>query len=78
LKNYQNLRKHQINKAIKSLLSGKRGINVHLDKLPNPSKYVENWTILSDNYKKILIRGWQKEIQNGREQIEILKDILGN
>ncbi len=78
LKNYLGRSPDQINKAINTLQTGKRGINVHLDKISNPSKYVPNWNTLRSGHQQSLIRGWQKEITNGREQIEILRGILGN
>ena len=78
LKNYIGRSPNEINKAINSLQSGNRGINVHLDKIANPTKYVPNWNNLSPSYQQNLINGWQREITNGREQIEILRYLLGN
>ena len=66
----------QIQKAINSLKDGKRGIKTHLDKIANPSKYVEGWDVLRQSHKDHLIEGWRKEIQNASEQIDILSDLL--
>lgn len=76
-KNYIGRSPAEINKAINSLQTGNRGINVHLDKIANPSKYVKNWDALNPSHQQSLIRGWQKEINNSTEQIQILKGILG-
>ena len=78
LKNYLGRSADEINKAINTLQTGKRGINTHLDKIANPSKYVPNWNTLRPNHQQSLINGWQKEITNGTEQIQILKGLLGN
>jgi len=78
LKNYLGRNADEINKAINTLQSGKRGINTHLDKIANPSKYVPNWDSLRPGHQQSLIKGWQKEITNGTEQIQILKGLLGN
>ncbi|RZJ88541.1 MAG: hypothetical protein EOO20_13375 [Chryseobacterium sp.] len=78
LKNYMGRSADEINKAINTLETGKRGINTHLDKLANPSKYVPDWNILRPSHQQGLIKGWQKEILNGREQIQILRGLLGN
>lgn len=77
LKNYSGRSVDEINKAINTLQTGKRGINTHLDKIANPSKYVPNWNTLSSKHQQSLINGWQKEITNGTEQIQILRGILG-
>ncbi len=76
LKNYLGKSPKEINKAINSLQAGNRGINVHLDKVANPSKYVPNWNTLSPSHQQSLINGWQKEIINADEQIQILKEML--
>jgi hypothetical protein len=78
LRNYTRRSPNEINKAINSLQSGNRGINIHLDKIANPTRYVPNWNTLSPSYQQSLINGWQSEITNGREQIEILRYLLGN
>jgi RHS repeat-associated protein len=78
LKNYVGRSPSQINKAINTLQNGKRGINVHLDKIANPSKYVPNWNTLRPGHQQSLIKGWQSEITNGGQQIDILRGILGN
>ena len=78
LKNYMGRSADEINKAINTLQTGKRGINTHLDKIANPSKYVPNWNNLRPSHQQSLINGWQKEITNGNEQIQILRSILGN
>ncbi len=76
LKNYFSRGMKEINSAMESLQTGKRGIGVHLDKIANPSKYVKDWDSLRKQHQESLIRNWQKEIVNAREQIEILKGIL--
>jgi len=75
LKNYMGRNVDELNKSIHSLQYGKRGINTHLDKIANPSKYVDNWNQLTPAYQNNLIKGWQKEIKNGKEQIEILNTL---
>jgi len=77
LKNYLGRNPNEIRKAINSLQSGNRGINVHLDKIANPNKYVPNWNTLSPSHQQNLINGWQMEIMNNSEQIEILRALLG-
>gem|GEM_PF-6127070 len=76
-KNYVGRSADEINKAINTLQTGKRGINTHLDKIANPSKYVPNWNNLRPSHQQSLINGWQKEINNANEQIQILRGILG-
>lgn len=77
LKNYLSRSTEEINKAINTLQNGKRGINTHLDKIANPTKYVPNWNSLQAGHQQSLISGWQKEITNASEQIQILMGILG-
>ena len=76
LRNYIGRSPNEINRAINTLQHGKRGINVHMDKIQNPSKYVEGWNVLRSSHQESLIRGWSKEIQNAKEQIQILQDII--
>lgn len=76
-KNYVGRSADEINKAISTLQTGKRGINTHLDKIANPNKYVPNWNTLRSGHQQSLINGWQKEINNANEQIQILRGILG-
>jgi hypothetical protein len=76
LKNYRGRNANEIRKAIRSLQSGKRGIETHLDKLANPTKYVPNWKNLNPQYRQNLINDWQKEIINAKEQIQILEKLL--
>ncbi len=75
-KNYLDKTPTELTKAINSLQEGKRGINTHLDKIANPSKYVDDWSNLRLEHQQNLINNWQKEINNAKEQIEILKGIL--
>ena len=77
-KNYIGRNADELNKAINTLQTGKRGINTHIDKIANPNKYVPSWNSLRSNHQKSLIKGWQKEIRNAEEQIQILRGILGN
>lgn len=78
LQNYLDRSSKEINKAINSLQAGNRGINVHLDKIANPSKYVPNWNLLRSEHQQSLIRRWQREIINNKERIEVLRGLLGN
>jgi len=66
----------QIETSIDTYMNGKRGILTHKDKLANPQKYVENWDNLRSGHQQSLIKGWQTEIQNGYEKIDILTDLL--
>jgi len=75
LDNFAGRSTSELDKTINSLQYGKRGISVHEDKIANPSKYVENFDDLTPQHQQNLIDGWRKEIQNAREQIDILKDI---
>ena len=73
LVNYFGRTPAQINKAIRSYL---QKISVHLDKIANPSKYIPNWSQLRPQHQHSLLRGWQIEITDAREQVEILQAIL--
>ena len=48
-------------------------VELHLDKILLPQKYVEDWDDLRDTHKAALIRNWKKEVEDRLEQIEILK-----
>ena len=78
LKNYAGRSPAEINKAIKSIQSGKQGINVHMDKIANPTKYVPNWNTLRPGHQQSLINGWQNTVTKHTEQIQILRTLLGN
>ncbi len=78
LKNYASRSPAEISKAIKSMQSGKQGINVHLDKIANPTKYVPNWNTLRSGHQQSLINGWQNTVTKHTEQIQILRTLLGN
>jgi hypothetical protein len=47
-----------------------------MDKIKNPSKYVDNWDDLRPSHQQSLLKGWQKEIDNASEQVGILREIL--
>ena len=48
-------------------------VELHLDKIAAPQKYVEDWDDLSDSHKAALIRNWRREVEDRREQMAILK-----
>jgi len=76
LKNYLGRSEDEINKAIRSMQSGNQGINVHLDKIANPTKYVPNWTNLRSSHQESLLNGWRNTVTKHFEQIQILNKLL--
>lgn len=68
----------EINKAISSMQKGKQGINVHLDKIANPTKYVPDWSTLRPGHQQSLIKGWENTVKKHTEQIQILRKLLGD
>lgn len=76
LKNYASRSVKEIEKAIKSKQAGKRGLETHLDKIENPSKYVKDWDSRSEAYKQGLIKKWQNEVKNAAEEIDVLRGII--
>ena len=62
----------EIERSIRSL---REQIDVHLDKIANPDKYITE--VLSTQQREGLVqRYWPKEIANFRQQIEIFEGIL--
>lgn len=57
----------------KSAESFQEQVDLHLDKIAMPEKYVQNWLSLRESHKASLLREWRKEVLDHREQIEILK-----
>ena len=47
-----------------------------IEKIANPSKYVDDWDIFAKEHQQNLLNHWQKEISNFTERINILNDIL--
>ncbi len=76
LKNFIERNPNEIIKSIKSMQSGNQGINIHLDKIANPTKYVSNWNTLRPSHQQSLITGWQNTVTKHTEQIQILQTIL--
>ena len=58
----------------KSLRSYQQQVDLHVDKVANPAKYVEGWDDLRESHRRSLLRGWQDEVDDHLEQIEILKE----
>jgi RHS repeat-associated protein len=75
--NYASRTDGQILKAINSLEFGKKGLNVHLDKIANPSNYYKNWDKLTKDHQQRVINNWQREVDRFAEEIDVLKGILG-
>lgn len=57
-------------KAIKSLT---KRIVEHQDKINNPQKHVKDWDAKSEQYKKGIVKYWEKEILNYENQIKKLE-----
>lgn len=64
----------------KELLKGMRKeqkkIDLHLDKIAHPEKYVDDWENRNEQYKKGIIEKWKKDIRNHRLQVELRKEEL--
>lgn len=56
-------------KACKSL---SKQIEIHSDKIKNPKKYILDWDNKPEMYKKGIIKYWEKEIINFKNQIDKL------
>ncbi len=76
LKNYLDRSADEISKSITSMQTGNQGINIHLDKIANPTKYVPNWISLRISHQQSLINGWQNTVTKHTEQIQILQTLL--
>ena len=74
--NYLTRSPKELQKSIRSYQSGKRGINVHRDKITNPRKYDPNWDTHAIKKQQAQLNNWQEEISNATEQIQILQGIL--
>ena len=61
----------------KSAESFRHNISIHQDKIANPAKHVTDWEKRDERYKKGLIKYWEKEIKNQRDQLEIATRIKG-
>ncbi len=48
-------------------------VDLHLDKIAHPEKYVDNWAGLREAHRTSILREWRKEVLDRQEQIEILK-----
>jgi hypothetical protein len=57
----------------KAAESYQQQVELHLDKIASPEKYVEDWDRLRHSHKATLIRNWRKEVEDRLEQIAILK-----
>jgi histone H3/H4 len=76
LKNYVGKAASEIQKAVKSY---QKQIATHQDKIANPKKYYPGWDKLNPAERAAnLNRKWPDEIQNAKEQIESLENILGS
>ena len=60
----------QRRKAAKSF---QEQVDLHLDKLARPEKYVQGWSGLRESHRESILREWRKEVLDHQEQIEILK-----
>ena len=68
------------NKTDKELLKGikstENAIDEHLDKISNPSKYIENFDSYNDQYKQGVINFWRKEVLGQQKQLESMYNEL--
>ena len=63
-------------KANKSFVKARKSLNKqiekHSDKIKNPKKYILDWDNKPEMYKKGIIKYWEKEIINFKNQIDKL------
>ena len=48
-------------------------MDLHLDKIAAPEKYLDGWPGLRESHQASILREWRKEITDHQEQIAILK-----
>lgn len=72
---YTTKKTEEIQKGIRSI---EKQIAEHEDKIANPQKYIENFSKLDPRQQEALInRKWPSDIERQKEQLDILKGILG-
>src|SRR5688572_1074824 len=73
--------RNYVGRSAAEVAKGVRGhekqVTLHMDKLANPAKYVENWGKLTQKHQQSLIRHWQSDIQRNREMADVLRGLLG-
>jgi hypothetical protein len=58
---------------LKAMRSFQQEVDTHLDKIADPAKYVDGWANLRESHRQSLLRGWQVEVNDHLEQMQILK-----
>lgn len=69
----QDLDEEKEKQKAKSIKSLTKRIAEHQDKINNPQKYVKDWDSKSEQYKKGIVKYWEKEILNYENQIKKLE-----
>ncbi|ACX72187.1 hypothetical protein Metvu_0320 [Methanocaldococcus vulcanius M7] len=73
LEKYEKKSTREIYKAMKSYL---KQVEIHRDKINNPTKYIPNFYQLSDKEQKGLLNKWKKDMERNQELADIMKGIL--
>ena len=59
----------------KSKKSHQKRLDLHIDKIKNPEKYIPDWSTFSRQRKSGMLAFWGKEVVNFQKQIKILEEI---
>lgn len=62
--------KRQLRKSVASL---SKTAALHVDKINHPERYVAAWDRLRESHRASILKGWESEIRNAREQIAIIE-----
>jgi hypothetical protein len=73
---------NQVGRSVSQIQSGIRSlegrVSEHLDKIANPTKYVENWSKLDPRAQEGMLKFWEKEAVNYAQQAEVLRGVVAN
>jgi len=73
---YNTLINQSDEQLIKSLNSFQRNVDEHIAKINNPALYISDWENKSVEYRRGIVRKWEKDLLCNREQLEIAAGIL--
>jgi len=73
---YKDATKKTEAELVKSIASHNNQVNIHIDKIEHPEKYVDDWQSKTQQQKDGLIRKWQKDAQRNAEQAAVEAEVF--
>lgn len=73
---YKDATKKTEAELVKSIASHNNQVNIHIDKIEHPEKYVDDWQSKPQQQKDGLMRKWKKDAQRNAEQAAVEAEVF--